>query len=558
MADTTWLTLAPAFLLGLTGLLVLYVDSIGRSTKGPIAVLSLLGSLAVAGVAIALPDALGLGPAGWSFVSFTLLAMFGLALFVDPDASNRRLIAGLSTAGAVGAFGIAAAFLFTFDGEPVNPFGDALVVDGMSLLFAVIVASVTAMVTLASYNYLAGHSYQASYYALVLLAATGMTLMASANSLVTVFIALELASLPSYALVAFLKKNKGSVEAGLKYFLVGALSSAIFAYGISLVYAATGSLQLTAVQNAITGEFTGLLGMGVVMVIGGIAFKTASVPFHFWAPEAYEGAPAPISAFLSSASKAAGFVIAFRVFTEAFLRVGGGEFLVLGADWVLVFQILAVVTMTLGNLAAVTQDKVKRMLAYSSVGHAGYVLMSLAALSGGGAAATAKIEAGQFVLAGGMMHLFVYGFMNTGAFLFIALAEYWDVGRTFEDFTGLGRQAPVASVAMTVFMFSLAGLPPFGGFLSKYLLFGAAVNSGFVWLAAVAIVNSAVSLYYYSKLVKALWFDERPADKKPLDISSRPVGLYAAVIFAAVVTTAMYGVFGPVSDAAIEAAAALL
>ncbi|MFD1645073.1 NADH-quinone oxidoreductase subunit N [Haloarchaeobius litoreus] len=484
--------------------------------------------------------------------------MFGIALFVDPATGNRRLIAGLSTAGALGALGVAAAYLFTFSGEAVHPFGDALVVDGMSLLFAVIVASVTAMVTLASYNYLAEHSYQAEYYALVLLAATGMTLMASANSLVTVFVALELASLPSYALVAFLKENKGSVEAGLKYFLVGALSSAIFAYGVSLVYAATGSLQLTAVQEAITGDFTGLLGMGVVMVVGGIAFKTASVPFHFWAPEAYEGAPAPISAFLSSASKAAGFVIAFRVFTEAFLRVGSGEFLVLGADWVLVFQILAVVTMTLGNLAAVTQDKVKRMLAYSSVGHAGYVLMSLAALSGGGASATAKIEAGQFVLAGGMMHLFVYGFMNTGAFLFIALAEYWDVGRTFEDFTGLGRQAPVASVAMTVFMFSLAGLPPFGGFLSKYLLFGAAVNSGFVWLAAVAIVNSAVSLYYYSKLVKALWFDERPADKKPLEISSRPVGLYAAVIFAAVVTTAMYGVFGPVSDAAVEAAAALL
>ncbi|MFC4406141.1 NADH-quinone oxidoreductase subunit N [Haloarchaeobius iranensis] len=560
MADTTWLTLAPAFLLGLTGLLVLYVDSIGHSTKGPIAVLSLLGSLGVAGVAIALPDVLGLGPAGWSFVSVTLLAMFALALFVEPGSQNRRLIAGLSTAGAVGALGVAAAFLFTFDGEPVNPFGDALVVDGMSLFFAVIVASVTAMVTVASYNYIAEHSYQAEYYALVLLAATGMTLMASANSLVTVFVALELASLPSYALVAFLKENKGSVEAGLKYFLVGALSSAVFAYGVSLVYGATGSLQLTAVQNAVTGEFTGMLGMGVVMVVGGIAFKTASVPFHFWAPEAYEGAPAPISAFLSSASKAAGFVIAFRVFTEAFLQVSesAGEFLVLGADWVLVFQILAVVTMTLGNLAAVTQDKVKRMLAYSSVGHAGYVLMSLAALSGGGATATAKIEAGQFVLAGGMMHLFVYGFMNTGAFLFIALAEYWDVGRTFEDFTGLGRQAPVASVAMTVFMFSLAGLPPFGGFLSKYLLFGATVNSGFVWLAAVAIVNSAVSLYYYSKLVKALWFDERPDDKKPLEISSRPTGLYAAVIFAAVVTTAMYGVFGPVSDAAVEAAAALL
>ncbi|WP_435348959.1 NADH-quinone oxidoreductase subunit N [Haloarchaeobius sp. HRN-SO-5] len=559
MADTTWLSLAPTFLLGLTALLVLYADSIGRSARGAIAGLTLLGSLAVAPVAILFPGVFGLGPLGWSFVSFTLLAMFAIALAVDPDSTNRRLVAGLATAGSVAALATAAAFLFTQGTDPVNPFGDALVVDGMSLLFAVIVASVTAMVTLASYNYLVDHSYQAEYYALVLLAATGMTLMASANSLATVFVSLELASLPSYALVAFLKKNRGSVEAGLKYFLIGALSSAVFAYGISLVYAATGSLQLTAVQQGITGDFTGLLGMGVVMVIGGIAFKTASVPFHFWAPEAYEGAPAPISAFLSSASKAAGFVIAFRVFTEAFLQVSvdAGQFLVLGADWVLVFQILAVVTMTLGNFAALTQEKVKRMLAYSSIGHAGYVLMALAALSGG-ADVGAKIAAGQFVLAGGMMHLFVYGFMNTGAFLFIALAEYWDVGRTFDDYTGLGREAPVASVAMTVFMFSLAGLPPFGGFLSKYLLFGATVNSGFIWLAAIAVVNSTVSLYYYSRLVKALWFDDRPEHVRPLEVSSRPVGLYAAVVFAAVMTTVTYGFFGPVYDAAIEAAAALL
>ncbi|WP_439025934.1 NADH-quinone oxidoreductase subunit N [Haloarchaeobius sp. DT45] len=482
---------------------------------------------------------------------------------IDPRTRNRTLLAGISTAGSLTALVTAVALLGTYGDlaePPAMPLGDALVVDQMALLFAIIVASVTAMVSLASYNYIEDHSYQAEYYALVLLAATGMTLMASANSLATVFVSLELASLPSYALVAFLKKNKGSVEAGLKYFLIGALSSAVFAYGISLVYASTGSLLLSDVQAAIGGDASGLLGMGVVMVVGGIAFKTASVPFHFWAPEAYEGAPAPISGFLSSASKAAGFVIAFRVFTEAFLTVSesAGQFIVLGADWVLVFQILAVVTMTLGNFAAATQTNVKRMLAYSSIGHAGYVLIGLAALTGGGPSVAAKIEAGQFVLAGSMMHLFVYGFMNTGAFLFIALAEYWGVGRTFEDYTGLGRQAPLASVAMTVFMFSLAGLPPFGGFLSKYLLFGAAVDSGFWWLAAFGAVNSALSLFYYSRVVKALWIDDRPESKKPLSIGSRPVGIYTAVMFAAVVTAAMYGIFGPVSDMAVEAAGALL
>ncbi|WP_435360751.1 NADH-quinone oxidoreductase subunit N [Haloarchaeobius sp. DFWS5] len=496
-----------------------------------------------------------------------VLAITSLVLLLvdswNPDTRNRGLLAGISTAGAFASFVTAVALLGTYGDRsesPTIPVGDALVVDQMSLLFAIIVASVTAMVTLASYNYLQDHSYQAEYYSLVLLAATGMTLMGMANSLATVFVALELASLPSYALVAFLKKNRGSVEAGLKYFLIGALSSAIFAYGISLVYAVTGSLLLSDVQAAITGDFPGLLGMGILMIIAGIAFKIASVPFHFWAPEAYEGAPAPISGFISSASKAAGFVIAFRVFTQAFLQVSGdgGQFMVLGTDWVLVFQILAVVTMTLGNFAAATQSNVKRMLAYSSVGHAGYVLIGLAALTGGGAAVGGKIEAGQFVLAGSMLHLVVYGFMNTGAFLFIALAEYWGVGRTFEDYTGLGKQAPIACVAMTVFMFSLAGLPPFGGFFSKYLLFGAAVNSGFWWLAAVGAINSALSLFYYSRVVKALWIDDRPEGKKPLDVGSRPVGIYASVLFAAVVTATIVFAFQPLSDAAIEAAAALL
>ena len=482
-------------------------------------------------------------------LALTALVLLGIDS-VNPDAEgDNGLLAGTAAVGALVAFGLAGWFLLAGTGQEstggaILLYGDALVVDGMSLFFTLIFTSVTAMVVVSSYDYLRGRAYQGEFYSLVLLAATGMTLMASANSLVTAFVSMELLSLPSFALVAFLKRNRGSVEAGLKYFLVGALSSAVFAFGISLVYAATGSLQLNAIASSLgETELVGVAGIGVLMILGGFAYKTASVPFHFWAPEAYEGAPAPISAFLSSASKAAGFALAFRVLTVAFPV----ETIVpMGINWVLAAQILAVVTMTLGNFAAATQENVKRMLAYSSVGHAGYALIGLAALTAGGPNGD--------VIGASMAHLLVYGFMNTGAFLFIAMAEHWDVGRTFEDYNGLATRAPMACVAMTVFMFSLAGLPPFGGFISKYNLFYSAIESGFWWLAAVGAINSALSLFYYSRVVKAMWI-ETPSDT--LELGSRPIGLYAAVIFAAVATLALLPAFGPVIETAQAVAAAL-
>ncbi|UPV73554.1 NADH-quinone oxidoreductase subunit N [Halorussus limi] len=496
-------------------------------------------------MAFQLPTWMALGPTFVLGLTALLLLVFDS---ITPNATSRGVLSGTATLGSLVAVGLSAWYLLAGTGaEPIRLYQNSLVVDTMTLFFAFVFSSVTALVSVASYDYLRDHSYQAEYYALVTLAATGMTLMAAANSLAVVFVSLELASLPSYALVAILKKNRGSVEAGLKYFLVGALSSSIFAYGISLVYGVTGSLLLPEIANNLAApELTGVLGLGIMMVLGGFAFKTASVPFHFWAPEAYEGAPAPISAFLSSASKAAGFAVAFRVFLVAFPI----EQLVTGAaasvDWVLAAQILAVVTMTLGNFAAATQDTVKRMLAYSSIGHAGYVLIGLAALSGGN---------NEFVLAGGMSHLLVYGFMNTGAFLFIALTEYWSIGRNFEDFNGLASQAPFACTVMTVFLFNLAGLPVGGGFMSKYFLFGAAVGAGFWWLAAVGAINSAVSLYYYSRVVKAMWIEDASGE---FDIESKPVGLYAALAAAAVVTVLLLPGFGPVWQYATDAAAALV
>ncbi|ELY78211.1 NADH-quinone oxidoreductase subunit N [Natrinema pallidum] len=506
-----------------------------------------------------LPDWMALAPA-------LILAGTALVLFlidsIEPHSTNRTLLSGTAVAGSLSSLAVAVWFTVAGVGATgienygvIDIMDGQFVVDQLALYFMIIIAVVTALVTVASYDYLQDHTYQAEYYSLVVLAATGMSMMAASNSLVTIFIALELTSLPSYALVAILKDNRGSVEAGLKYFLIGALSSAIFVYGVSLVYGATGSLQLTRIAAVLesgdgaVAEMGGLLGLGILMLIGGIAFKTASVPFHFWAPEAYEGAPAPISAFLSSASKAAGFVLAFRVFTTAFpLEATTG---IIGIDWTLAFAILAIVTMTLGNFAAATQENVKRMLAYSSIGHAGYVLIGLAALSADG---------GDLVMGAAMMHLLVYGFMNTGAFLFVGLAEYWGVGRTFEDYNGLAERAPFACGAMAVFMFSLAGVPPFSGFWSKYLLYtelinAAADNTALLVLAAALVINSALSLYYYSRLVKALWIEEPLLDRDRL---AQPTGLYAAIIAAAVMTIVLLPAFGPVADAALEAAAAVV
>jgi NADH-quinone oxidoreductase subunit N len=487
-----------------------------------------------------------------------VLAFTGLALLlvdtIRPDARSNTSSAVVAALGSLVALGstvwlVAGGTGGADAGGAIYLFADAIKVDTMALFFTAIFASVTSLVVVAAHDYFHDHDDPAAFYSLVIFAATGMTLLAVSNSLAVLFVALEMVSLPSYVLVAFFKKNRGSVEAGMKYFLVGALSSAIFLFGISLVYAATGSLILSDVGDAM-GSLDGLVGvagLGIVMIVGGVAFKTASVPFHFWAPEAYEGAPAPVSAFLSSASKAAGFVVAFRLFTEAF-PVGAS--LAADINWVLAFGILAAVTMTLGNFAAAVQEEVKRMLAYSSIGHAGYALIGVAALSADGSGNGA-------VMGAAMAHLLVYGFMNTGAFLFVAMAERWGVGRTFEDYAGLARRAPVASTAMAVFMFSLAGLPPFAGFFSKYFLFMGAIDNGFLWLAAFGAVNSVISLYYYSRVVKALFIDD-PESSSSLDaVDVRPTALYAAVVFAAVATVLLLPGFGPVIETAEAAASAL-
>jgi NADH-quinone oxidoreductase subunit N len=497
-------------------------------------------------------EAMALAPL---FVLIATAMILFLVDTIDPDADSIGPVAGVSVTGTVVALGISLSYLFGDRDVATNVFQNQLVVDELSLFFTVIITTVTTLVLVASTAYFEQPHDAGSFYSLVVLAATGMVSMAHANSLVTVFLALELASLPSYALVAFSKRDRGSVEAGLKYFLIGALSSAIFLYGISLIYGATGTLLLEEIADELAtagsdkvDQLSGLLGIGILMLIGGFTFKTASVPFHFWAPEAYEGSPTPVSALLSSASKAAGFVIAFRVLVTAFPYPIQTDAAMLSVDWSVVFVALALTTMIVGNFAAALQSRVKRMLAYSSIGHAGYVLIALAGLSQGG-------ELNSWLLTAGMIHLFIYGIMNTGAFLFVALAETWDVGRRFEDYNGLGSEAPLAAGAMTILLVNLAGIPIGGGFWGKYWLFTGAIGAEEYLLAGVLVVTSAISLYYYARLIKAMWIE---APRGSFEIDERPTALYAPILLCAAITVLLLGAVFFFDGPATAAAEALL
>ena len=465
-----------------------------------------------------------------------------LALLVDtvaPDADTGRPLAALTGGSGLAALAAVVWLLLAGVGrdDPVELFDGNLVVDGAALLVTAVVAGVVVLVALASHDRLTGRPDQAEYYSLLLLSATGMALVAVSNSFAVAFVSLELVSLPAYVLVAWPRSDR-SVEGGLKFFLVGALSSAILAYGISLVYVSTGSLAFSDVATAVAdGEplDTGLFGVAVLLVLGGFGFKMAVVPFHFWAPDAYDGGPTPVAAFLASASTAAGFLVTFRVFAGVFADAG--------VDWVLAVQALAVVTMTLGNFAALRQGRVTRMLAYSSVGHAGFTLVGLAALTSQANPA--------FALGSGLAHLFVYGLMNTGAFLVVALGEHWGLGRRVEDYAGLARQAPFVAVAMTVFLYSLAGLVG-GGLLSKLYLLGAAVDSGVTLLVVAVVLNTVVSVFYYTRVVRAMW-----ADPPATTITDRPTGLYVAIALALLGTVLTLPGFGVVAELA-EASAELL
>jgi len=336
-------------------------------------------------------------------------------------------------------------------------------------------------------------------------------IMAGGIDLITLFIGLETMAVSFYILAGFIKPNQRSNEAAVKYFLLGAFSLGILLYGMSLMYGLSGTTSLRTMSTAFAVlETDRRLVLAVILVVAGMGFKIAAVPFHMWAPDVYEGAPTPVTAFLSVGSKAASFAMLLRIFVEGLPTMG--------ADWRLLFEVLAIVTMTVGNVAALTQSNMKRMLAYSSIAHAGYVLIGVVAGTARGVTAT-------------LIYLFIYSFMQLGAFSIIVLLRRRDiVGDELKDFSGLSGRNPLAAFAMLLFMLSLGGIPPTAGFMGKFWLFGAAIEAGYVWLAVIAVLNSAISLYYYIRVVVFMYLKKETIGSEPVASPSLALAVAVAVV----------------------------
>jgi NADH-quinone oxidoreductase subunit N len=376
------------------------------------------------------------------------------------------------------------------------------------------------MTVLMSVRYLeAEGASPGEYYFLILCSTLGMMIMAGGIDLITSFIGLETMAVSFYILVGFIKPNQRSNEAAVKYFLLGAFSLGILLYGMSLLYGLSGTTNLRAMATVFAGQPRDpLLVLAVILVVAGMGFKIAAVPFHMWAPDVYEGAPTPVTAFLSVGSKAAAFAMLLRIFREGVPSMN--------ADWRLLFEGLAIVTMTVGNLAALTQSNLKRMLAYSSIAHAGYLLMGVVAGTTRGVSAM-------------LIYLFIYSFMQLGAFAVIVMMRRADVvGDELKDFSGLHFRHPFAAFAMLVFMLSLGGIPPTAGFMGKLWLFGAAIDAGYFWLAIIGVLNTAVSLYYYIRVVVFMYLRKETTGSEPV---ARPALAFTLAL--AVAGTIVFGVY---------------
>jgi NADH-quinone oxidoreductase subunit N len=387
-----------------------------------------------------------------------------------------------------------------------------LAVDQFALFFKIVFLGAAALTVLMSIRYLEIEGASpGEYYFLILCATLGMMIMAGGIDLITIFVGLETMAVSFYILAGFIKPNQRSNEAAVKYFLLGAFSLGILLYGMSLIYGLSGTTNLRTMAIALAGqESDPRLVLAVILVVAGVGFKIAAVPFHMWAPDVYEGAPTPVTAFLSVGSKAASFAMLLRIFLEGLPSMN--------ASWRLLFEGLAIATMTVGNLAALTQTNLKRMLAYSSIAHAGYVLIGVVVGTTRGVTAM-------------MIYLFIYSFTQIGAFIIIVIMQRQDVvGDELKDFSGLHARHPFAAFAMLVFMLSLGGIPPTAGFMGKLWLFGAAIDAGYVWLAVIAVLNSAISLYYYIRIVVFMYVKPQGAGSEVTTTPSLGLALAVAVI----------------------------
>jgi NADH-quinone oxidoreductase subunit N len=455
-------------------------------------------------------------------VVVTAFLVMLLELFVN----DKRVLGYFSLVGLA----VSAVSSFMMFGMPLAPtFQGMLVSDGYALVLNLIFIVTAALSILISLSYLGDRELQrGEYYALLLFSTSGMMLMGAAADLVIVFMGLEIMSIALYVLAAFNRQQLGSGEAGMKYFVLGAFASAFFLYGVALVYGATGSTQLQAIGGWFTadrgnlGDPIALVGLSLLLV--GFAFKVAAVPFQWWTPDVYHGSPTSVTAFMSVGAKAAGFASLIRLlmisFNEAFTL-----------DWQIAVAVLAVITMTVGNIAALAQRDVKRMLAYSSIAHAGYILVGV-------------VPGTMEGVKGVLFYLMSYAFMNIGAFAVIAVLERRSsVGSAITDYAGLSVRKPLLAFAMLLFMVSLTGIPPFIGFWGKLYVFRAAVEAGMSWLAVVGVINSAISAFYYLGVVVQMYMRPAVAEGGEEVAALNLTGPLVVTLAVAAVVTVIFGIW---------------
>jgi NADH-quinone oxidoreductase subunit N len=442
-----------------------------------------------------------------------VLSIFGMVIMVlDPLMDEHK---SQKTLGAIGLSGTVTALLscFFMAQSPGLAFWNMIHVDGFSVFFHVLVITIGIVLILTSFDYMAVQKIRAGeYYGLILFGLVGMCLMSSAVELVLIFIALEISSISTYILAGFRRRSATSSESSLKYFLLGSFATAFFLYGIAMMFGATGSTNIDEISAALnSGNVPVLAYVAVALMFIGIGFKVAAAPFHIWTPDVYEGAPAPVVGFMSTAPKAAAFAVLLRVLFET--NAPGRFWLV----W-----ISAVISMTLGNVAALVQDNVKRLLAYSSIAHAGYIMVAFAAKPELGAPAV-------------MFYTAAYAAMNVGAFAVVShFANAGERYVTMSDYAGLGRKSPILAGALGIFLISLIGIPITGGFFAKFYVFSAALQSGLVWLTIIGVVNSAIGAYYYLRLIVVMYMRE-PKEDVPLLPVSFPLGAAIGIALAATI-----------------------
>lgn len=453
------------------------------------------------------------------------LSLCGIALAVillDLVIKQKKVLAAFT----VVALAIPIAFTVMLWGESESSFGGMLVLDGFSLFFKFLILSIAALVIISSVDYVNKFArFQGEYYALILFSAGGLMLMASTGELISIYVALELSSISLYALVSFLKDSKSS-EAGLKYMILGAISSAVLLFGMAFVYGLTGTTHLDQIADKVSALVSSgqlwdspALILGMILMVAGFGFKIASVPFQMWVPDVYEGAPTPITAYLSVASKAAGFAVILRVFYTAF------GIPLLSDSWALVFAVLGAISMTIGNVVALAQTNIKRMLGYSSIAHAGYLMVGLAAVSSLGRS-------------GILFFLATYALSNLGAFIAIIAISNKTGSDEISDYTGMARRSPVLALVLAFCLISLIGIPPTGGFIAKIYIFNAAIQQDLLWLVIIAVLNSVISAYYYLRVVKVMYIGT-PASEEAVP-SSIPLRAALAITSLGVLLLGIY------------------